>query len=216
MDNNKLMMVTESIKYLMKIYSKIPMMQYRKEKVRLTLLKLYSVYVALSKKKSKRSVWVRPIYSIEQRFHQGDSDNLITMLRETDHSLHFNYLRMDIDTFEHLLSIVGPGIEKKTHIRKPIASYTRLQICLRYLASGDSMKSIGYAFRVSPNTISQIIHETCDEIWLKLKDLVMPLPSKDAWIMIAEDFEALWNFPHCIGAIDGKHVVIEVIYLRFI
>lgn len=44
----------------------------------------------------------------------------------------------------------------------------------------------------------------------------MPLPSKDAWIMIAEDFEALWNFPHCIGAIDGKHVVIEVIYLRFI
>lgn len=138
------------------------------------------------------------------------------MLRETDHSLHFNYLRMDIDTFEHLLSIVGPGIEKKTHIRKPIASYTRLQICLRYLASGDSMKSIGYAFRVSPNTISQIIHETCDEIWLKLKDLVMPLPSKDAWIKIAEDFEALWNFPHCIGAIDGKHVVIEVIYLRFI
>lgn len=138
------------------------------------------------------------------------------MLRETDHSLHFNYLRMDIDTFEHLLSIVGPGIEKKTHIRKPIASYTRLQICLRYLASGDSMKSIGCAFRVSLNTILQIIHETCDEIWLKLKDLVMPLLSKNAWIKIAEDFETLWNFPHCIGAIDGKHVVIEAIYLRFI
>lgn len=141
------------------------------------------------------------------------SNNLVTMLRATDPSLHFNYLRMDVGTFEHLLSIVGPGIEKQTNIREPIVSHTRLQICLRYLASGDSMRSIGYAFRVSPNTVSQIIHETCDEIWLKLKDLVMPIPSKDAWTKIAEDFEAMWNFPHCMGAIDGKHIVIEVIII---
>ncbi|KYN21904.1 hypothetical protein ALC57_05710, partial [Trachymyrmex cornetzi] len=94
---------------------------------------------------------------------------------------------------------------KQTNIREPIASHTRLQICLRYLASGDSMRSIGYAFRVSLNTVSQIIHETCDEIWLKLKDLVMPIPNKDAWTKIAENFEAMWNFPHCMGAIDGKH-----------
>ncbi|XP_018313447.1 uncharacterized protein [Mycetomoellerius zeteki] len=202
-------MITEAIKHLIKIYLKTPMMHYRKEKIRLTLLKLYSIYVALSKRKSKRSVWVRPIYSVEQRFRQCDSNNLVTMLRATDPSLHFNYLRMDVGTFEHLLSIVGPGIEKQTNIREPIVSHTRLQICLRYLASGDSMRSIGYAFRVSPNTVSQIIHETCDEIWLKLKDLVMPIPSKDAWTKIAEDFEAMWNFPHCMGAIDGKHIVIE-------
>ncbi|XP_036144969.1 uncharacterized protein LOC118646377 [Monomorium pharaonis] len=71
------------------------------------------------------------------------------------------------------------------------------------------MRSIGYAFRVSANTVSQIIHETCNEIWLKLKDLVMPIPNKDAWTKIAKDFEAMWNFPYCIGAIDGKHILIE-------
>ncbi|EZA53522.1 hypothetical protein X777_06955 [Ooceraea biroi] len=60
---------------------------------------------------------------------------------------------------------------KKVHIREPIASHTRLQICLRYLASGDSMRSIGYAFRVSPNTVSMIVHETCSVIWEKLKEI---------------------------------------------
>jgi len=27
---------------------------------------------------------------------------------------------------------------------------------------------------------------------------------------IALDFEYLWKFPHCLGAIDGKHVLLQV------
>ena len=29
------------------------------------------------------------------------------------------------------------------------------------------------------------------------------------WKKISQDFNDLWNFPHCLGAGDGKHVVIE-------
>ena len=29
--------------------------------------------------------------------------------------------------------------------------------------------------------------------------------SAEEWMSIAEEFEAKWNFPNCIGAIDGKH-----------
>lgn len=37
------------------------------------------------------------------------------------------------------------------------------------------------------------------------------MPSTEAdWKKIATDFEQKWNFPHCIGAIDGKHVVMNV------
>ncbi|CAH1988760.1 unnamed protein product [Acanthoscelides obtectus] len=31
----------------------------------------------------------------------------------------------------------------------------------------------------------------------------------DEWLEIAKDFENQWNFPHCIGALDGKHVQIQ-------
>jgi hypothetical protein len=26
---------------------------------------------------------------------------------------------------------------------------------------------------------------------------------------VSKDFETTWNFPHCIGAIDGKHVALQ-------
>lgn len=32
--------------------------------------------------------------------------------------------------------------------------------------------------------------------------------TEEEWIHIANGFERTWNFPHCIGAIDGKHVQI--------
>lgn len=37
-------------------------------------------------------------------------------------------------------------------------------------------------------------------------------PTEDNWRTIAEDFATTCQFPNCIGAIDGKHVVIQVHY----
>lgn len=38
----------------------------------------------------------------------------------------------------------------------------------------------------------------------------MKFPQTTAeWEAIASDFEEKWNFPHCLGAIDGKHVVLR-------
>jgi hypothetical protein len=30
--------------------------------------------------------------------------------------------------------------------------------------------------------------------------------SEEEWMQIERDFEQSWNFPHCCGALDGKHV----------
>jgi hypothetical protein len=38
----------------------------------------------------------------------------------------------------------------------------------------------------------------------------MPTPTRTTWLQIVNDFWDLWNFPNCIGAIDGKHVKVQV------
>ena len=32
--------------------------------------------------------------------------------------------------------------------------------------------------------------------------------SEYEWKNIARDFDVSWNYPHCVGACDGKHVVL--------
>jgi hypothetical protein len=37
----------------------------------------------------------------------------------------------------------------------------------------------------------------------------MPVPTRKTWSQIVNYFSDLWNFPNCIGAIDGKHVNVQ-------
>lgn len=81
---------------------------------------------------------------------------------------YIEYLCMDI-SFNELLRLIGPKIEKQHVVKSSISASTRLEICLQYLASGDNMSSISFAFRVELNTVSNIISETCEAIWNILK-----------------------------------------------
>ena len=58
------------------------------------------------------------------------------------------------------------------------------------------------------STIQRVILSTCKSIWEALVDEVLPFPMKEAWLHSAAQFERRWNLPNCIGALDGKHVVL--------
>lgn len=52
--------------------------------------------------------------------------------------------------------------------------------------------------------------QVCQVLWDKLQPIYMKAPADpDDWKLIAENFKVTWDFPHCIGALDGKHVVIQ-------
>ena len=93
---------------------------------------------------------------------------------------------------------------------EPISAEERLVITLRYLSAEMSQQTLSYNFRVGRTTVSNIVKEVCDAIYNVLSPLYMNAPStQDEWKHIAEDFEELWDMPHTIGAIDGKHIAID-------
>ena len=57
--------------------------------------------------------------------------------------------------------------------------------------------------------VSRIVPETCSALWNVLQPEVLPEPDELMWKKTSLDFEKLWQFPHCVGAIDGKHVQIQ-------
>ena len=83
-------------------------------------------------------------------------------------------------------------------------------ITLRYLASGDSQQSQSFNFRVGRSSVCKIIQETCTGIWNALSHTYLKAPKNSTdWKQISKEFYEEWNFPHCIGALDGKHIMIE-------
>ena len=62
--------------------------------------------------------------------------------------------------------------------------------------------------------MSNIISKTSNPIYDFLLEIYItpppPLPkSQENWLNISKDFEELWNTPHVIGCIDGKHIRFE-------
>lgn len=115
-------------------------------------------------------------------------------------------------TFEELLSWTGPLLQKKaTRMHDPMSPSERLCATLRYLATGDAQVTIAASYRMSPLVVGRIIGETCDVLWdtLRNKGCLDVASSEREWKKIAIDFEDRWNFPFAIGAIDGKHAVMQ-------
>ncbi|XP_077275716.1 uncharacterized protein LOC143904723 [Temnothorax americanus] len=156
--------------------------------------------------RSRRRWWVRPVN--KRRFDQGFNLNLFRELRISDHEEFFGYTRMWPEQFEFLLSLVHPLLEKHS-MRAPLSPRLRLSLTLTYLAQGESMRTKHLEFRVGKSTVCKIIPEVCRAIWLVLQPVVLPTLDADGWKRISEQYMLKWQFPNCIGALDGRHMEIE-------
>ena len=120
--------------------------------------------------------------------------------------------RMSPEQFTEILNAIEPDICKQSTKMggEPISPAERLALTLRFLATGESFRSLHFQFRISRPAISYIVTEVCEAIWKRLGTSYLKVPlSEQEWLEIAKQFEGKWNFPNCLGAIDGKHVTLQ-------
>lgn len=77
------------------------------------------------------------------------------------------------------------------------------------MAHGDSAHSKSWEFKIGRSTVYKVIREIYEAIWKALQSAVLPQPDQLIWKESAEGFFKKWQFPNCIGALDGKHIRIE-------
>ena len=176
------------------------------------ILVLALLYISRRKKRRKnKRFWVRSIFS--RRQGQSEYHTLLQEVRLSDPEAHFQYLRMSRSRFEELLSMVSPHLRRRSYhctARPAITPAERLAITIRFLATGNSQASMSFNFRVGRSTICEIVKETSEAIWSVLQPLYVKHPTTDEeWIGISNQFEKCWHFPHCVGAIDGKHIIVQ-------
>ncbi|CAH1989260.1 unnamed protein product [Acanthoscelides obtectus] len=148
--------------------------------------------------------WVRDW--IKRRSNKNIMETLLE--EREDPECYKNFLRMSAADFKYLLDKIKFAIEEQnTHMRNAIPAAERLAITLRFLATGDSYHSLMYLFRIPVCTISRIV---CAAIYNVLKEEYLQMPcTEEEWLQKSQQFAEKYNFPHCIGALDGKHVLIK-------
>ena len=140
------------------------------------------------------------------RVHQGEFGTLVREMRSIDPEKHHQYFRMSAVKFDDLARRISMKIAHQRTHQAPISVEERLAVTLRYLATGASQVSVAASYRLAGCTVSKIIPEVCQAIWEALQPEFVPFPSATQMGVIADDFWMLWNFPLCLGAIDGKHI----------
>ncbi|KAJ8949391.1 hypothetical protein NQ318_007487 [Aromia moschata] len=156
------------------------------------------------RKRGKRIYWIHPY--VAKRKELGDFYKLFMNLRNHEDKF-FIYFRMSIKSFDELHEKLKPVLQKKnTPMRECIEPIQMLCVALRYLGSGCTFTDLHLQYRLGISTISKIVKCVCSSIWYVMLRECIPPPTKEKWESIAMEYEIRANFPHCLGAVDGKHI----------
>ena len=159
--------------------------------------------------KYKKRFWMRQIFL--EREKKGAFNLLIKDMALFDHEYFFKFFRMTPTKYEELLKLVAPQLTRSSLRRKAIGPSERLTVTLKYI----------FCWYFTNWFISNVSHQQNlhkpDSQWnmcslwnVLLAEKFLSHPeNQEQWEAVALEFEQKWNFHHCIGAIDGKHIVMQ-------
>ena len=122
-------------------------------------------------------------------------------------------IRLDFEHVKEILPLIEPDTSLQEIVggNKLISTAERLSLTIQFLVTGESLGSLSLQLCISnQQMISYIIKSVCNAIVKYLVLLYLRVPSaEEEWLSTAEKFESRWQYPNAIGAVDGKHVVIQ-------
>lgn len=105
-----------------------------------------------------------------------------------------------------LVSLGEPPHQAWEHIGAPVSEAGWLAVTIHFLSSGISRRTLAASFKLGSATVSCSVREVCCAVWRGLWDEFAASPEGEQRVVIECDFWELWNYPNCVGAVDGEHI----------
>lgn len=132
-------------------------------------------------RRGKTRSWIR------RREEKGYFNNIVQELRIEDTAGYREMMRMTHEDFLAILSRIEPDITPRqvTGGHKVISPAERLTLTLRFLATGETYRSLSFQFRISKSAISYIANEVCQAIEKNLGPEYLKFPSShEEWLIL--------------------------------
>ncbi|KAK0420659.1 hypothetical protein QR680_014814 [Steinernema hermaphroditum] len=118
------------------------------------------------------------------------------------------YVRLKPNMFEMLLRRIGPQLARSRTHRYPLDPQKRLIVFLRYLTTGLTFSHLAQEVGIGTSTVSEVIQQASEAFAsIVYEQIRWPCPAQ--FEDISREFYEKWNFPYCLGALDGKHFRVE-------
>ena len=157
-------------------------------------------------KRGKTRKWIR------RRKDKGYFENIVRELSIEDTAAYKEMMRMSHEEFLYVLCSIEKDSTSNQVLggNEVIYPKARLTVTIRLLASGETYRSLSFQFRMSMGAICYIVKEVCNANIKDLSPVFFKVPSsEEEWLEISAKFEERWQFPNCIGVLDGKHIVMQ-------
>lgn len=116
---------------------------------------------------------------------------------------------MPPSAFNTILGLIGDRIRKEdTNFRKAIPPDVRLALTIRFLAAGETLRSVSYNFLTARSTCCEIIPEVCSVLWEVLGPVYVACPKQpEQWKKVTFFYITTAHLLSslCTGNINSDH-----------
>ncbi|KAJ8679231.1 hypothetical protein QAD02_015018 [Eretmocerus hayati] len=155
-----------------------------------------------------RRWWTKPHLMPEYRDRYGAYNILFTYFSLRDHEEFYLFTGMSVSQFSYILDHVRDDLTPMSN-RPGLSPELKLAAVLNFLRHGDKVATQSWFFLIGRSTMYKLIATVPRILHERLSPIYFKMPQGNEWLEIAEDYYKLYGYPHCCGALDGRHFEVK-------